>query len=68
MGCARLQKPLPGPAPLVEAGHRTGAYVLPLAIPREANTGALRTFFSRDRTGRRGLARNRVLRSQARKR
>ena len=44
-GCARLQKPLPGPAPLVEAGHRTGAYVLPLAIPREANTGALRTSF-----------------------
>ena len=47
MGCARVQKPLPGLAPVVEIGRRTGAYASPLAVPFQANIGPLRAdFFS----------------------
>ena len=41
-GCARLEKPRPGLAPLVGARRRPGAYTYPLAVPFQANTGPLR--------------------------
>ena len=53
MGCARLKKPLPGLAPLVEAGHRTGADALPLAVPFQANTRTLTGSNFRDSVPRR---------------